>query len=192
VARERGGERRQGDEPPGGVHPPVGLAPATGNRTINKRAGQCDVPNLIHACQKQLIHTSKEESSTGPEFTFASGMRIDTADTEARPAGPYEHSGRLGMEPEGPRRCRPRPGATSLGSRRATPREHQPPVQVARAESALPVACAGPSDSRQATADGRLDAPSPRARSTPAGGSLSGCTAAGRKSTASACRGRYS
>jgi transposase-like protein len=71
----------------------VALAAIKGDRTVNELAGQFGVhPTLIHAWKKQLI--------AGAELAFANGVRIDTADVEARQAELFEQIGRLKMELE--------------------------------------------------------------------------------------------
>src|SRR5690349_15317123 len=71
----------------------VALAAIRGDRTVNELAGQFGVhPTLIHAWKKQLL--------AGAEVVFASGVRVDTADAEARQAELFEQIGRLKMELE--------------------------------------------------------------------------------------------
>jgi transposase len=71
----------------------VALAALKGDRTVTDRAGQFGVhPTLIHAWKKQLL--------AGAEVVFANGLKIDTADAEARQAELFEQIGRLKMELE--------------------------------------------------------------------------------------------
>ena len=71
----------------------VALAAIKGDRTVNELAGQFGVhPTLIHAWKKQLI--------AGAELAFANGVRIDTANAEARQAELFEQIGRLKRELE--------------------------------------------------------------------------------------------
>ena len=69
----------------------VALAALKGDRTVNELAGQFGVhPTLIHTWKKQLLQ--------GAEAVFASGVRADAGDAEARQAELYEQIGRLKME----------------------------------------------------------------------------------------------
>ncbi len=71
----------------------VALAAVRGDRTVNELAGQFGVhPTLIHAWKKQLL--------AGAEVVFANGVKLDTADAEARQAELFEQIGRLKMELE--------------------------------------------------------------------------------------------
>ncbi len=71
----------------------VALAALKGDRTVNELAGQFGVhPTLIHTWKKQLLQ--------GAEVVFASGVRADAGDAEARQAELYEQIGRLKMELE--------------------------------------------------------------------------------------------
>ena len=71
----------------------VALAALQGDRTVNELAGQFGVhPTLIHTWKKQLLQ--------GAEAVFASGVRADAGDAEARQAELYEQIGRLKMELE--------------------------------------------------------------------------------------------
>jgi len=71
----------------------VALAAIKGDRTINELAGRFGVhPTLIHAWKKQLL--------AGAEIVFASGVKVDPADAEARQAELFEQIGRLKMELE--------------------------------------------------------------------------------------------
>ena len=71
----------------------VALAALKGDRTVNELAGQFGVhPTLIHTWKKQLLQ--------GAEAVFASGVRADAGDAEARQAELYEQIGRLKMELE--------------------------------------------------------------------------------------------
>ena len=69
----------------------VALAALKGDRTVNELAGHFGVhPTMIHAWKKQLLQ--------GAETIFASGVKADGGDTEARQAELYEQIGRLQME----------------------------------------------------------------------------------------------
>lgn len=71
----------------------VALAALKGDRTVNELAGQFGVhPTLIHAWKKQLL--------AGAELAFTNGVKVDTADAEARQAELFEQIGRLKMELE--------------------------------------------------------------------------------------------
>ena len=71
----------------------VALAAIKGDRTVNELAGQFGVhPTLIHAWKKQLL--------AGAEVVFASGVKVDAGDAEARQAELFEQIGRLKMELE--------------------------------------------------------------------------------------------
>ncbi len=71
----------------------VALAALKGDRTVNELAGQFGVhPTLIHTWKKHLLQ--------GAETVFASGVKSDTSDAEARQAELYEQIGRLKMELE--------------------------------------------------------------------------------------------
>ncbi len=71
----------------------VALAALKGDRTVNELASQYGVhPTLIHTWKKQLLQ--------GAEAVFASGVRADAGDAEARQAELYEQIGRLKMELE--------------------------------------------------------------------------------------------
>jgi transposase len=71
----------------------VALAALKGDQTVNEIASHFAVhPTLIHGWKKQLL--------SGAETLFASGLRTDTNDTEARQAELYEQIGRLKMELE--------------------------------------------------------------------------------------------
>jgi putative transposase len=71
----------------------VALAALKGDRTVNELAAHFSVhPTLIHAWKKQLFQ--------GAEAVFASGVKADTGDAEARQAELYEQIGRLKMELE--------------------------------------------------------------------------------------------
>ena len=71
----------------------VALAAVKGDKTVNELASQYGVhPTLIHAWKKQLL--------AGAEIVFANGVKIDTADAEARQAELFEQIGRLKMELE--------------------------------------------------------------------------------------------
>jgi transposase len=71
----------------------VALAALKGDKTVNELAGQFGVhPTLIHAWKKQLLG--------GAEAVFANGIKVDTADHEARQAELFEQIGRLKMELE--------------------------------------------------------------------------------------------
>ena len=69
----------------------VALAALKGDRTVNELAGHFSVhPTIIHAWKKQLLQ--------GAEGIFASGVKSDGGDAEARQAELYEQIGRLQME----------------------------------------------------------------------------------------------
>ena len=69
----------------------VALAALKGDRTVNELAGHFAVhPTMIHAWKKQLRQ--------GAEGLFASGVKADGGDAEARQAELYEQIGRLQME----------------------------------------------------------------------------------------------
>ena len=69
----------------------VALAALKGDRTVNELAGHFSVhPTMIHAWKKQLLQ--------GAEGIFASGVKSDGGDAEARQAELYEQIGRLQME----------------------------------------------------------------------------------------------
>ena len=69
------------------------MAALKGDKTVNEVASQHAVhPTLIHAWKKQLL--------AGAEVVFANGVKIDTADAEARQAELFEQIGRLKMELE--------------------------------------------------------------------------------------------
>jgi transposase-like protein len=71
----------------------VALAALKGDRTVNELAGQFGVhPTLIHTWKKHLLQ--------GAEAIFASGVKADASDAEARQAELYEQIGRLKMELE--------------------------------------------------------------------------------------------
>ena len=71
----------------------VALAALKGDRTVNELAGQFGVhPTLIHTWKKHLLQ--------GAETVFATGVKADTSDAEARQAELYEQIGRLKMELE--------------------------------------------------------------------------------------------
>jgi transposase-like protein len=71
----------------------VALAAVKGDRTVNDRPGLFGVhPTLIHAWKKQLL--------AGAEVVFANGVKVDTADAEARQVELFEQIGRLKMELE--------------------------------------------------------------------------------------------
>ena len=71
----------------------VALAALKGDRTVNELAGQFGVhPTLIHTWKKHLLQ--------GAEVVFASGVKADAGDAEARQAELYEQIGRLKMELE--------------------------------------------------------------------------------------------
>jgi transposase len=71
----------------------VALAALKGDQTVNEIASHFGVhPTLIHGWKKHLL--------SGAETVFASGLRTDTNDTEARQAELYEQIGRLKMELE--------------------------------------------------------------------------------------------
>jgi transposase len=69
----------------------VALAALKGDRTVNELAAHFGVhPTMIHAWKKQLHQ--------GAETIFASGVKADGGDAEARQAELYEQIGRLQME----------------------------------------------------------------------------------------------
>ena len=69
----------------------VALAALKGDRTVNELAAHFGVhPTMIHAWKKQLLQ--------GAETIFASGVKADGLDIEARQAELYEQIGRLQME----------------------------------------------------------------------------------------------
>jgi len=69
----------------------VALAALKGDKTVNEIASHFSVhPTLIHGWKKQLL--------SGAEAVFASNVRNDTGDAEARQAELYEQIGRLKME----------------------------------------------------------------------------------------------
>jgi transposase len=71
----------------------VALAALKGDKTVNEIASHFSVhPTLIHGWKKQLL--------TGAEAVFASHLRNDTGDAEARQAELFEQIGRLKMELE--------------------------------------------------------------------------------------------
>ncbi len=69
----------------------VALAALKGDRTVNELAAPFGVhPTMIHAWKKLLLQ--------GAEALFASGVKVDGGDAEARQAELYEQLGRLQME----------------------------------------------------------------------------------------------
>jgi putative transposase len=69
----------------------VALAALKGDRTVNELAAHFSVhPTMIHSWKKQLLQ--------GAEGLFASGVKTDNGDAEARQAELYEQIGRLQME----------------------------------------------------------------------------------------------
>ena len=71
----------------------VALAALKGDQTVNEIASRFSVhPTLIHGWKKQLL--------SGAETLFASNVRHDSGDTEARQAELFEQIGRLKMELE--------------------------------------------------------------------------------------------
>ena len=71
----------------------VALAAVKGDKTVSELASLHSVhPTLIHAWKKQLFQ--------GAAAVFASGVKADTGDAEARQAELYEQIGRLKMELE--------------------------------------------------------------------------------------------
>jgi len=69
----------------------VALAAIKGDRTVNELAGHFGVhPTMIHAWKKQLLQ--------GAESIFASGVKADHGEAEAKQAELYEQIGRLQME----------------------------------------------------------------------------------------------
>ena len=67
--------------------------PSRGDKSVNALAGRFGVhPTLIHGWKKQLL--------SGAEAVFASHVRTDAGDAEARQAELFEQIGRLKMELE--------------------------------------------------------------------------------------------
>ena len=68
----------------------VALAAIQGDRTVNELAGHFGVrPTLVHAGKKQLL--------AGAERAFTNGVKVDTADAQARQAELFEQIGRPKM-----------------------------------------------------------------------------------------------